>query len=145
MGAKSFVRSLTVDVPRIPCATTGRPASPRHRSHSPIDAGRTSTRPGKSNRTWNPQRNLPTRRPVNSSKPFGRRLKAVKVAGFDGVEVHGANGYLIDQFLCETSNKRETGRYAGTTLETRSQFLKDVLANVTEEVGSDRVGLRISP
>merc|ERR1712146_594220 len=58
---------------------------------------------------------------------------------------HGANGYLIDQFLYETSNKRETGRYAGTTLETRSQFLKDVLANVTEEVGSDRVGLRISP
>jgi len=71
--------------------------------------------------------------------------KAVKVAGFDGVEVHGANGYLIDQFLCETSNKRPEGRYAGTTLETRSQFLKDVLANVTEEVGSDRVGLRISP
>merc|ERR1719324_2357359 len=71
--------------------------------------------------------------------------KAVKVAGFDGVEVHGANGYLIDQFLCETSNKRENGRYAGTTLETRSQFLKDVLTNVIEEVGSDRVGLRISP
>lgn len=71
--------------------------------------------------------------------------KAVKVAGFDGVEVHGANGYLIDQFLCETSNKRETGRYAGTSLETRSRFLKDVLASVTEEVGPDRVGLRISP
>merc|ERR1711907_917347 len=64
--------------------------------------------------------------------------KAVKVAGFDGVEVHGANGYLIDQFLCATSNKRETGRYVGTTLKTRSQFLKDVLTNVTEEVGPDR-------
>jgi N-ethylmaleimide reductase len=72
--------------------------------------------------------------------------KAVKVAGFDGVEVHGANGYLIDQFLCETSNKRpETSKYAGTSLETRSRFLKEVLTNITEEVGSDRVGLRISP
>merc|ERR1711956_169380 len=61
-------------------------------------------------------------------------------------EVHVANGYLIDQFLCKTSNKRpETSKYAGTSLETRSQFLKEVLTNVTEEVGSDRVGLRISP
>merc|ERR1712146_644593 len=67
-----------------PMCNDGKAGVARHRSLSPIDAGRTSTRPGKSNRTWNPQRNLPTRRPVNSSKPFGRRLKAVKVAGFDG-------------------------------------------------------------
>lgn len=72
--------------------------------------------------------------------------RAVKEAGFDGVEVHGANGYLIDQFLCETSNKRpDSSKYAGTSIETRSQFLKDVLTVVTEEVGSDKVGLRISP
>ena len=71
--------------------------------------------------------------------------RAVEIAGFDGVEVHGANGYLIDQFLCESSNKRTAGRYAGTSLETRSQFLKDVLTAVVEEVGADRVGLRLSP
>merc|ERR1712232_1220666 len=72
--------------------------------------------------------------------------KAVKVAGFDGAEVHGANGYLIDQFLCETSNKRpSTSKYAGTSLETRSVFLKEVLTQVTEEVGPDRVGIRLSP
>jgi N-ethylmaleimide reductase len=71
--------------------------------------------------------------------------RAVKDAGFDGVEVHGANGYLIDQFLCETTNKRDYGRYAGTSLETRSQFLRDVLTAVVDEVGADRVGLRISP
>jgi len=72
--------------------------------------------------------------------------RAVKVAGFDGVEVHAANGYLIDQFLCQSSNKRpESSKYAGTSLETRSRFLKEVLTNVTEEIGADKVGVRISP
>lgn len=72
--------------------------------------------------------------------------RAVKVAGFDGVEVHAANGYLIDQFLCESSNKRpESSKYAGTSFETRSRFLKEVLRQVTEEVGSDKVGVRLSP
>merc|ERR1712070_451954 len=72
--------------------------------------------------------------------------RAVKVAGFDGVEVHAANGYLIDQFLCETSNRRpESSKYAGTSIETRSNFLEEVLTQVTEEVGADKVGVRISP
>lgn len=72
--------------------------------------------------------------------------RAVHVAGFDGVEVHAANGYLIDQFLCSESNKRPaTSKYAGTSLETRCRFLEEVLAQVTEEVGGGRVGMRISP
>jgi len=72
--------------------------------------------------------------------------RAVHVAGFDGVEVHAANGYLIDQFLCSKSNQRPaTSKYAGTSLETRSQFLKEVLTQVTEEVGAGKVGMRISP
>jgi N-ethylmaleimide reductase len=64
-------------------------------------------------------------------------------AGFDGVEVHGANGYLIDQFLRDGSNRR-TGPYGGS-LKNRAKFLFDVLSEVIPVWGSERVGLRISP
>lgn len=64
-------------------------------------------------------------------------------AGFDGVEVHGANGYLIDQFLRDGSNKR-TGPYGGD-LANRSRFLFEVLDAVVSAWGSGRVGLRLSP
>jgi N-ethylmaleimide reductase len=64
-------------------------------------------------------------------------------AGFDGVEIHGANGYLIDQFLQDSSNQR-TDRYGGT-VENRSRFLFDVVAAVSRTCGADRVGLRLSP
>ncbi|MCB2386837.1 alkene reductase [Thalassolituus alkanivorans] len=64
-------------------------------------------------------------------------------AGFDGVEIHGANGYLIDQFLRDGSNQR-TDEYGGS-LENRARFLTEILDAVTAEIGSGRVGLRLSP
>lgn len=64
-------------------------------------------------------------------------------AGFDGVEVHGANGYLIDQFLRDTPNQR-TDAYGGS-LENRARLLFEVLTAVTQAIGSERVGLRLSP
>ena len=64
-------------------------------------------------------------------------------AGFDGVEVHGANGYLIDQFLRDSANQRTDG-YGGS-LDNRARFLFEVLTAVTAAIGSDRVGLRLSP
>jgi N-ethylmaleimide reductase len=64
-------------------------------------------------------------------------------AGFDGVEVHGANGYLIDQFLRDSANQRTDG-YGGA-LENRARFLFEVLTAVTAAIGADRVGLRLSP
>ena len=64
-------------------------------------------------------------------------------AGFDGVEVHAANGYLIDQFLRDGSNTR-TDEYGGS-IENRSRFLREVMEGVIEEAGKDRVGVRISP
>jgi N-ethylmaleimide reductase len=64
-------------------------------------------------------------------------------AGFDGVEVHGANGYLLDQFLQDGSNQR-TDEYGGS-ISNRSRLLLEVMAAVVEVCGSDRVGLRLSP
>ena len=74
---------------------------------------------------------------------FKKAAENAKAAGFDGVEVHGANGYLLDQFLRDGSNKR-TGPYGGTR-ENRARIMFDVLHAVSEVFGSDRVGLRISP
>jgi N-ethylmaleimide reductase len=66
-----------------------------------------------------------------------------KAAGFDGVEVHGANGYLLDEFLRDGSNQR-SGPYGGA-IENRARLLFDVLTAVSDVMGSGRVGLRISP
>jgi N-ethylmaleimide reductase len=64
-------------------------------------------------------------------------------AGFDGVEVHGANGYLLDQFLRSSTNQR-TDRYGGT-LENRLRLTLEVCQAVAEIAGADRTGIRISP
>lgn len=64
-------------------------------------------------------------------------------AGFDGVEVHGANGYLIDQFLRDKTNQRDD--VYGGSFDNRMRFLLEVLDAVIDEVGADRVALRISP
>ena len=66
-----------------------------------------------------------------------------KDAGFDGVEVHGANGYLVDEFLQSSTNKR-TDSYGGS-VENRFRFAKEVLEAVSSVWPSQRVGIRISP
>ncbi|MFA5121574.1 alkene reductase [Zavarzinia sp.] len=64
-------------------------------------------------------------------------------AGFDGVEIHAANGYLIDQFLRDSSNKR-TDAYGGP-IANRCRFLFEVVDAVTAAIGPERVGVRIAP
>jgi N-ethylmaleimide reductase len=64
-------------------------------------------------------------------------------AGFDGVEIHAANGYLIDQFLKTGSNER-TDDYGGS-IANRARFLLEVVAAVTDAIGGDRTGIRLSP
>jgi N-ethylmaleimide reductase len=66
-------------------------------------------------------------------------------AGFDGVEVHGANGYLIEQFLRDTVNDRPDGPYAGSSIAGRIRLLVDVVRAVEAAVGAGRTGLRLSP
>ncbi len=74
---------------------------------------------------------------------FRRGAERAKAAGFDGVEIHGANGYLIDQFLRDGSNQR-TDVYGGSA-ENRSRFLVEVTEAVIGVWGADRVGVRLSP
>ena len=64
-------------------------------------------------------------------------------AGFDGIEVHGANGYLVEQFLRDSCNDR-TDQYGGS-IENRARFLVEVMTAVCDEIGPGRVGLRLSP
>ncbi|XP_048332512.1 12-oxophytodienoate reductase 2 isoform X1 [Ziziphus jujuba] len=64
-------------------------------------------------------------------------------AGFDGVEIHGANGYIIDQFLKDQVNDR-TDQYGGS-LENRCRFALEIVEAVVNEIGADKVGIRLSP
>jgi N-ethylmaleimide reductase len=74
---------------------------------------------------------------------FRQGAKNAMQAGFDGVELHGAFGYLIDQFLQDGSNQR-TDRYGGS-IENRARFLLEVVEAVCQVWGSDRVGIKLSP
>ncbi len=74
---------------------------------------------------------------------FKKAAENAKAAGFDGIEIHGANGYLLDEFLRDGSNQR-TGPYGGS-FENRARLTLEVLKAVDAVWGSDRVGLRISP
>jgi N-ethylmaleimide reductase len=74
---------------------------------------------------------------------YAEAARRARRAGFDGIEVHGANGYLIDQFLLDGTNHR-TDAYGGS-VENRARFLLEVTRAVAEAWSPDRVGVRLSP
>jgi N-ethylmaleimide reductase len=74
---------------------------------------------------------------------FRRGAANAKEAGFDGVEIHGANGYLLDQFAKDGANKR-TDSYGGS-IENRARLMLEVSEAVVAEIGAERTGIRISP
>ncbi len=76
-------------------------------------------------------------------KEYAQAAKNAMEAGFDGIELHGANGYLIEQFIDSQTNLR-TDEYGGS-LENRLRFLKEVATAVSEAIGAERVGVRQAP
>ena len=91
----------------------------------------------------------PTPRPMSEDeiqaciKEFAGAARAAIEAGFDGVELHGANGYLLDQFTQDVCNNR-SDRWGGS-IENRSRFPVEVASAVANAIGPDRVGYRVSP
>lgn len=99
--------------------------------------------------TANGFQDIPTPRALENSEitdiiaGFHQAAMNAMAAGFDGVEVHGANGYLLDQFLEDSTNQRND-TYGGS-VENRARLLFEVIDVVTDVWGSERVGVRLSP
>jgi N-ethylmaleimide reductase len=74
---------------------------------------------------------------------YAQAAKNAIAAGFDGIELHGANGYLIEQFIRPNTNQRSDA-YGGT-IESRARFLLEVAGAVMDAIGKDKVGIRLSP
>jgi N-ethylmaleimide reductase len=124
-----------------------------HRSHQPggeLPVAPSAIKPvaGTFSADWKPveceaPRALETSEVWELVGQFGRAAERAKLAGFDGVEVHGANGYLLDQFLQDGSNQR-VDEFGGT-IENRSRLLLAVVDEVIKVWGPGRVGVRLSP
>nr|WCQ76798.1 OPR3-4 [Salvia miltiorrhiza] len=92
---------------------------------------------------WSPPRKLTTDEIHGIVNDFRLAARNAIEAGFDGVELHGANGFLLEQFMKDQVNDR-TDEYGGS-LEKRCRFALEVAAAVSDEIGSHRVGMRLSP
>ncbi|RZC44847.1 hypothetical protein C5167_037797 [Papaver somniferum] len=93
--------------------------------------------------TFSPPRRLGTDEIPQIVNDFRLAARNAMEAGFDGVEIHGAHGYLIDQFMKEQVNDR-TDKYGGS-LENRCRFALEVVEAVVDEIGADKVGIRLFP
>lgn len=92
---------------------------------------------------YQPARALGTDEIARVVEDYRHAAENAKKAGFDGVQLHGANGYLVDQFLRDSTNLRDD-EYGGSP-ENRARFLREVLTALVDVWGADRVGVRLSP
>lgn len=127
----------------------GRMAHPDNRPHGRVPLAPSAIRPDEKMYTHGGLKDVPVPQPLSEAgihdtiTDFRRAAARAVEAGADGVEIHGANGYLIQQFLSPNSNQRSDA-YGGS-IENRARFALEVTAAVADEVGADRVGIRLSP
>ncbi|KAG2710144.1 hypothetical protein I3760_04G011800 [Carya illinoinensis] len=114
-----------------PISSTDKPFTPQIRSTG-IDVAQ-----------FTPPRRLRTDEIPGIVNDFRLAARNAIAAGFDGVEIHGAHGYLIDQFMKDHVNDR-TDQYGGS-LENRCRFALEIVDAVANEIGAERVGIRLSP
>ena len=112
-------------------------------SASAVRIGGDGIRTPAGKRPYEPPRPLQTHEVAAVVSDYATAARRARAAGFDGVEIHAANGYLIDQFLQSRTNHR-TDEYGGS-IEKRCRFLLEVVAAVAKEWPSRRVGVRLSP
>lgn len=114
-----------------PISCTDKPLTPQLRSNG-IDVAQ-----------FSPPRRLRTDEVSQVVNDFRHAARNAMEAGFDGVEIHGAHGYLIDQFMKDQVNDR-TDKYGGS-MENRCRFALEIVEAVADEIGADKVGIRLSP
>lgn len=127
----------------------GRMSHPNNTPHHCQSLAPSAIAPGVQMFTATGMQDIPVPREMSTEdikttvEDFRKAAEAAIRAGADGVEIHGANGYLIQQFIAENSNKR-TDEYGGS-IENRARFAIEVAEAVVKEIGADRTGIRISP
>uniref|UniRef100_A0A2P2JB83 NADH:flavin oxidoreductase/NADH oxidase N-terminal domain-containing protein n=1 Tax=Rhizophora mucronata TaxID=61149 RepID=A0A2P2JB83_RHIMU len=110
---------------------------------SPISCTDKGVTPGLDGGNWSPPRSLRTDEIPQVVNDFRLAAHNAIEAGFDGVEIHGANGHLIEQFMKDQVNDR-TDKYGGS-LENRCRFPLEIVGAVVNEIGANKVGIRLSP
>ncbi|KAK2988507.1 hypothetical protein RJ640_020519 [Escallonia rubra] len=114
-----------------PISCTDKPLTPQIQSNG-IDVAQ-----------FSPPRRLSTDEIPQVVNDFKVAARHAMEAGFDGVEIHGAHGYLVDQFMKDQINDR-TDQYGGS-MENRCRFALEIVEAISNEIGADRVGIRLSP
>ncbi len=127
----------------------GRMSHPDNTPHHRIPVAPSAIAPGEDMYTATGKQSIPPPRPLSvdeiaaTVEDFAHAAEMAIAAGADAVEIHGANGYLLHQFLAPNANQR--GDEYGGSIENRTRFALQVAEAVADRVGADRVGIRLSP